>query len=95
VDQALGMNPAPAMLADIELTGVVADEHGVGEETTCGQITRSCTTKLVQPLKREPRGGATTVTVRSSWIAGRFRASEVSGGFGSVPRSMPLAFRFG
>ena len=26
------MNPAQAMLADIELTGIVADDHGVGEE---------------------------------------------------------------
>src|SRR5207253_6204273 len=32
VNQALGMNPAQAMLADIELTGVVANDHGVGEE---------------------------------------------------------------
>ena len=35
VNQALGMNPAQTMLADIELTGVVADDHGVGEEAVC------------------------------------------------------------
>src|ERR1700692_2310723 len=32
VNQTLGMNPTQAVLADIELTGVVADDHGVGEE---------------------------------------------------------------
>src|SRR3984893_3207164 len=32
VNQALGMNPTQAMLADVELTGVVADDHGVGKE---------------------------------------------------------------
>jgi hypothetical protein len=26
------MNPIQAMLADVELTGIVADDHGVGEE---------------------------------------------------------------
>ena len=32
VDQAFGVDPAQAMLADIELAGVVADDHGVGEQ---------------------------------------------------------------
>jgi len=32
VNQALGMNPAEAMRADIELAGVVADDHGIGEQ---------------------------------------------------------------
>ena len=32
VDQALGMDPTQAVLADVELAGVVADDHGVGEE---------------------------------------------------------------
>src|SRR2546427_6370131 len=32
VNQALGMNPAQAVLADVELTGVIADNHGVREE---------------------------------------------------------------
>ena len=32
VDQSFGMNPAQAMRADIELAGVVADDHGVGEQ---------------------------------------------------------------
>jgi hypothetical protein len=31
-DQALGMDPAQRMAADVELTGVVADDDGVGEE---------------------------------------------------------------
>jgi len=30
VNQALGMNPAQGMLTDIELTGVITDDHGVG-----------------------------------------------------------------
>jgi hypothetical protein len=29
VNQALGMNPAQAMLADLELSGVVADDHAL------------------------------------------------------------------
>jgi hypothetical protein len=33
VDQTFGMDPAQAMLTDVELTGVVADDHGVGEQT--------------------------------------------------------------
>ena len=32
VDQALGMDPAQGVVADIELAGVVADDHGVGQE---------------------------------------------------------------
>ena len=32
VDQSFGMDPAQAVLADIELTGIVADDHGVGEK---------------------------------------------------------------
>src|SRR5215831_16586586 len=32
VNEPLGMNPAQAMLADVELTGVVADDHAVGQE---------------------------------------------------------------
>src|SRR5580700_554060 len=32
VNQALGMDPAQAVLADVELTGVIADDHGVGQE---------------------------------------------------------------
>ena len=32
VNQALGMDPAQAVLADVELTGVIADDHGVGKE---------------------------------------------------------------
>src|SRR6516225_1786868 len=32
MNEPLGMNPAQAMLADVELTGVVADDHGVGQE---------------------------------------------------------------
>src|SRR5215831_18377972 len=32
VNETLGMNPAQPMLADIELTGVVADDDGVGQE---------------------------------------------------------------
>ena len=28
----LGMNPAQAMLADVELTGVVADDDGIGQK---------------------------------------------------------------
>src|ERR1700694_4878550 len=35
VNQALGMDPAQAVLADIELTGVVADDDGVGEQAMC------------------------------------------------------------
>jgi hypothetical protein len=33
VDKTFGMDPAQAMLTDVELTGVVADDHGVGEQT--------------------------------------------------------------
>src|SRR5712691_3800631 len=33
VNQALGMDPAQAVPADIELTGVVTDNNGVGEKT--------------------------------------------------------------
>jgi hypothetical protein len=32
VNQALGMNPAQAMLADLELSGVVADDHALAQE---------------------------------------------------------------
>src|SRR6516225_3300504 len=32
VNEALGMNPAQAMLANIELTGVVADDDSVGQK---------------------------------------------------------------
>jgi hypothetical protein len=32
VNKALGMDPAQAVLADIELTGIVADDDGVGQE---------------------------------------------------------------
>src|SRR5262249_11914446 len=32
MNEPLGMNPAQAMLADVKLTGVVADNHGVGQE---------------------------------------------------------------
>jgi len=32
VDQALGVDPAEGMMADIELAGVVAEDDGVGEE---------------------------------------------------------------
>jgi hypothetical protein len=32
VNEALGMDPAQAVLADIELTGVVADDNGVGQK---------------------------------------------------------------
>ena len=32
VDEPLGMDPAQAVLADIELTGLVADDDGVGQE---------------------------------------------------------------
>ncbi|MGD1038385.1 MAG: hypothetical protein ABR878_14645 [Roseiarcus sp.] len=32
VNQTFGMDPAEAMPADIELAGVVADGHGVGEQ---------------------------------------------------------------
>ena len=33
VDQPLGVNPAQGMPADIELTGVVAEDHGVGQQS--------------------------------------------------------------
>lgn len=33
VDKTFGMDPAQAMLADVEWTGVVTDDHGVGEQT--------------------------------------------------------------
>ena len=29
------MDPAQAVLADVELTGVIADDHGVGQEAVC------------------------------------------------------------
>ena len=32
VNQTFGVDPAQAMRADIELAGVVADDHGVGEQ---------------------------------------------------------------
>jgi len=32
VNQALGMDPAQAVLADVELTGIIADNHGVGQK---------------------------------------------------------------
>jgi hypothetical protein len=32
VHQAFGMDPAQAVVADIELAGVVADNHGVGQK---------------------------------------------------------------
>ncbi len=32
VNQTFGVDPAQAMLADIELAGVVADDHSVGEQ---------------------------------------------------------------
>ena len=49
-------------------------------------------------MKREPRGGAASLTVRSSWIeslevllpVARGSPAAVGGGFGSVALSMPL-----
>ena len=35
VNEPLGMNPEQAMLADIELTGIVADDDGIGQEAMC------------------------------------------------------------
>src|SRR6267142_6483093 len=32
VNQTLGMDPAQAVLTDVELPGIVADNHGVGQE---------------------------------------------------------------
>src|SRR4029077_17612511 len=32
VNQAFGMDPAQAVLADVELTSVIADDHGIGKE---------------------------------------------------------------
>ena len=32
MNQSLGMDPAQAVLADIELTGIVADNHRVGQK---------------------------------------------------------------
>ena len=71
--------------------------------TTCRRIIRSCTTKSVWPFKREPCGGAATLTIRSSWIDSFDRVlprprrcpPERSGGFGSVALSMPLGLIFG
>src|ERR1700683_2662088 len=70
--------------------------------TTCGRITRSCTTKFVYPLKRDPCGGVATLTVRSSWIDSfdvllpfrRVSPPAVRGVFGSVALSIPLGLIF-
>lgn len=32
VDEALGVDPAQTVPADVELAGVVADDHGIGQE---------------------------------------------------------------
>jgi hypothetical protein len=48
VDEPLGMDPAQAVLADIELTGIVADDDGVGQEAT-----RCCCSSVSE--RRMPR----------------------------------------
>jgi hypothetical protein len=71
--------------------------------TTCGRITRSCTTKFVYALKRDPCGGVATLTVRSSSIDSfdvllpfRRGVPPVGGdAFGSVALSIPLGLMFG
>ena len=35
VHQALGMHPAQRMTADHELTGIIADDHRLGQEAVC------------------------------------------------------------
>jgi hypothetical protein len=70
---------------------------------TCGRNTKSCTMKLVYPLKRAPGGGAASLILRSSLIDNfervlpRRRRSwrESPGGFGSLACSMPLGLLFG
>jgi hypothetical protein len=59
--------------------------------------------KLVQPLKREPSGGAASSTIRSSSIEsfdlvlpfGRGSPPDAGGGCGSVALSIPLGLIFG
>ena len=43
VNQTLGMDPAQAVLADIELTGIVADNHGVGKKPMGFHTAPQCT----------------------------------------------------
>ena len=56
VDQTLAMNPAQAVLADIELTGVIADNDAAAD-TTIGSSIASSTEASSTPLKtRTVRG---------------------------------------
>jgi hypothetical protein len=73
------------------------------ESPRSGWITRSCTTKFVYAFKREPCGGAVTLTVRSSSIDSfdvllPFRCGSppaLGGSLGSVALSIPLGLMFG
>jgi hypothetical protein len=42
VNQALGMNPAQAMLADLELSGIVADDHALAREAVVLDAAPQC-----------------------------------------------------
>jgi hypothetical protein len=52
VDQTLAMNPAKAVLVDIELTGVIADDDAAAN-TTIGSSIASSTEASSTPLRHE------------------------------------------